>query len=58
MEKIIAKISPLSVKALKELAVKLNGDLSTEASIVLDAIMDTLMNRMPEDEFVSFCDTL
>lgn len=58
MEKLIAKIQPLSTKTLKEMAAKVNEDLSAEATIVLNAITNVLMNRMPEDEFVAFCDSL
>lgn len=58
MEKIIAKVQPLNVKTLKEMATKLNQDLSTEASIVLDAVMDALMGKMEENEFVAFADSL
>lgn len=58
MEQIIAKVQPLKTATLKEMAVNLGADLSTEATMVLDAVTRVLMQRMPEDEFIKFCDTL
>lgn len=58
MEKIMAKVQPLSIKVLKEMAIKLNQDLSSEATIVLDAVLEVLMGKVSEDEFVAFADSL
>lgn len=57
-QKITAKVSRLSVAALKDMAKKLMVDTRDEAGIVLSAVLDTLMAKMPEDKFVSFCEEM
>lgn len=58
MEAIISKIKNMSVESLKEMALKVNEDLSSEAGIVLGAILEVLIGKMNEDDFVAFAETL
>ena len=37
---------------------KLVNDFSDAGSLVMDVALDILMERMPENEFVKFCDIL
>lgn len=37
---------------------KLVNDFSDAGSLVMDVALDILMERMPENEFVNFCDSL
>lgn len=37
---------------------KLVNDFSDAGSLVMDVALDILMERMPENEFVKFCDSL
>jgi nitrogen regulatory protein PII-like uncharacterized protein len=52
------KFSPLSVSELKKAAISLNNDFSTAANLMDKVIMDLLMERMPEQEFIKFCNEL
>lgn len=58
MEKMIARLQTVKTSQLKEMAVLLNEDFSNEATIVSNAVLDVLMARLPEEEFVEFCDSL
>ncbi len=51
-----AKIAKLSTEALKDMVLKLHADMRDGAEIALSAVLDALMNRLPEDDFVAFCD--
>jgi hypothetical protein len=55
MDKINAKVSKLSTEALKDMAAKLYVDNRDEAQIVFSAVLDALMGRLPEADFVAFC---
>ncbi len=57
-QKIDAKIAKLSVPALKDMAAKLMVDQRDGSEIVLSAVMASLMRRMPETDFVAFCEAL
>lgn len=57
-QKITAKVSGLKVAMLKDMAKKLIVDTRAEADIVLSATLDALMGKLPEDEFVAFCEEL
>jgi hypothetical protein len=57
-QKLTAKVSSLNVAMLKDMAKKLIADTRAEADIVLSATLDALMNKMPEDQFVAFCEEL
>jgi len=52
------KLNLLSVDSLIKEVVKLNNDLSEASSMIIDAALDVLMDKMKEDDFVRFCDTL
>lgn len=58
MDKLTAKISTLTTEMLKDMAIRLNSDFRDGADLVQSAVMDALMARMPEAEFVQFCDAL
>lgn len=50
------KISAYGTESLKDMAIRLANDLSSEATMVVDAILSVLSHRMKEDEFVAFCE--
>ena len=52
------KFSGLSLNELKKSAQTLNSDFSDVADLMMNAVMDLLMERMPEQEFIKFCDEL
>lgn len=58
MEKIIAKASAAKTSQIKEMIETLNQDLSDAASVVFEALLTILESRLPEHEFVEFCETL
>lgn len=53
-----SKLTLLSVDSLIKEVVKLNNDLSEDSSMIIDVALDVLMDKMDEDDFVRFCDTL
>lgn len=57
-QKLTAKIAGLSVATLQDMAAKLIVDQREGTEIVLSAVMDALMARMPEAKFVAFCEAL
>jgi nitrogen regulatory protein PII-like uncharacterized protein len=52
------KFSGLSLNELKKSAISLNNDFSDAADLMMNAVMDLLMERMPEQEFIKFCNEL
>lgn len=52
------KFNQCSTSDLIQTAKKLNNDLSDVASYMLDAVLEILMDRMNDSEFVAFCDSL
>lgn len=58
MNAIIAKAQIANTAQLKEMSVSLMADVRDEATLVLDAVLTILENRLPETEFVSFCEEL
>jgi hypothetical protein len=57
-EKMTRKIAAQSTDALKDMASKLYADMREGADIVFSAVLDALMARLPEEEFVAFCDAM
>lgn len=53
-----AKMQTLPTNDLMVEVKKLANDFSNAASIVMDVALDILMERLPESEFVNFCDSL
>jgi hypothetical protein len=53
-----AKMETLPTNDLIVEVKKLANDFSNAASIVMDVALDILMERLPENEFVTFCDSL
>lgn len=58
MDKIVAKVTAQKTDTLKEMAASLYVDMREGADIVLSAVLDALMARMPEADFVAFCEKL
>lgn len=58
MNQITARIGKLSTSDIKEMAIAISQDLQDGAELVEAAILDELMQRMPEAEFVAFCEAL
>jgi hypothetical protein len=56
MDKINAKVAGMPISTLKEMAVKLFSDQREGTEIVLSAVLNALEARMPEKEFVEFCE--
>lgn len=57
-QKLNAKIARLSVATLKDMAGKLVNDNRDGSEIVLSAVLDSLLGRMPEADYVVFCEGL
>jgi hypothetical protein len=58
MDKINAKVSALPVKTLKEMAIALFNDTRDGSEIVLSAVLSVLESKLPETDFVAFCDAI
>jgi len=53
---LVAKASQLSIGALKEkISIYMIED-STEGQLLCDAMVDALQSKIPENEFIAFCD--
>jgi len=57
-QKFTAKVSSLNVPMLKEIALKMMAEPRAEADMVLSAALDALMAKLPEAEFVAFCEEM
>lgn len=57
-QKINTKVDALSTPTLKDMAGKLMASDRDGSEIVLSAVLDALMGRLPEAEFVTFCEGL
>lgn len=57
-EKMTNKITGLGTKQLKEIAIEMMEDYSDTATIIFDEILGELSKRMPEQEFISFAESL
>ena len=58
MQAIIAKLQQLNNEQLKEAVAKLATDFRDGADLVFDAALGVLEARLPESEFVAFCDAI
>lgn len=58
MNAIIAKLNALKTAQIIEITDALANRFDEEAGIVTDAALDILMQRLPEDEFIAYCDKL
>lgn len=56
--KLTAKIEAQTTASLKDMAAKLYGDMRDGADMVFSAVLDVLMIRLPEEQFVAFCEKL
>ena len=57
-QKLTARVAGLSTAMLKDMAGKLLADQRDGSEIVLSEVLDALMGRLPEAEFVAFCEAL
>ena len=57
-QKMTAKIASRSTASLIEMASLLYSDVRAESDIVLSAVLDALMGRLPEGKFVALCSKL
>jgi hypothetical protein len=57
-EKLNAKVAALNTETLKDMAGKLMRDTREGTELVLSAVLDALMGRLPEAEFVALCEGL
>ena len=57
-EKIANKVAAIKIADLQVMAEALVADMRDEAGIVLSAVLNALMNKMPEADFVAFCEKL
>ena len=53
-----ARLENLSISELGEMAARLVNDYRDGAEIVLSAVMNTLESKMPEADFIRFCEKL
>ena len=58
MEKLTAKVRALDTKMLKEVANLLMDNFKTGTDLAFEVVMAELEDRMPEEEYVEFCDNL
>jgi hypothetical protein len=58
MEAIAARTESLSIAKLQEMAQLLNDDFREGADMVMSAVINALEAKMPEAEFVAFCEAL
>jgi len=58
MNAIANKLSLLSLEEVADIAARMNADDSNEAGIVLEAALEVLEIKMPEADFIRFCDKL
>ncbi len=52
------KLEKLTIEELAEIAAKMSADFSNEAGIILEATLAVLEKKMPEADFIRFCDKL
>lgn len=57
-QKLTSKIASQKTEALKEMAAALYADMRDGADLVFSAVLDALMARLPEDDFVAFCEKM
>jgi len=56
MEKLVAKVRPLSTATLKDMAIKLFADMREGTDEAMSAVLRVLEDRLPENEFIEFVD--
>jgi len=58
IEKLISRIAAQSTEMLKDVAKKLMTNFEEGAAVSFKYVLDELERRMPEPEYVEFCDNL
>ena len=54
-EQMVEKAKELTIADAKSQCLNLANDFTDDAMVICDAIIKSLMDRMPESEFVDFC---
>lgn len=57
-DKIKSLIVKQNLEMLKEMAKNLMSDYTTQATLVFTFVMNEIEDRMQENEFIEFCDSL
>lgn len=52
------KLSKLNMNEVAEIVARMFNDTRDEAGIILDAALEVLETKMPEADFVRFCEKL
>jgi hypothetical protein len=58
MEKLVGKVEKQTTASLKDMAAQLVNDMRDGTDLVFSVVLDALMARLPEAEFVAFCEKL
>lgn len=58
MNAIEAKIAGIGIATLKDMALRLFNDTRDGSEIVFSAVLSALEQRLPEAEFVQFCEQM
>lgn len=58
MEAIKAKINGLTTSTLKEVVAGLANDFRDGADVALSVALDELHSRIPDADFIAFCESL
>lgn len=52
------KLSKLNIDELAEIVGRMMNDTRSEATVVIDAALSVMESKMPEADFVRFCEKL
>lgn len=52
------KFEGINTQELIDTVVKYNNDFNAGVEIAIEVIMDILMERMPENEYIQFCESI
>ena len=57
-EKMKSLIANQNLKTLQEMAKNLMSDFTNEATLIFTFVLNEIENRMQENDFIKFCDSL
>ncbi len=58
MNEIINKLSNLSLEEVADIVARMFNDTTEAGAVILDAALTSLESKMPESDFIRFCDKL
>ena len=58
MNEMINKLSALSLEEVADIAARMFNDTTSAGGLILDAALSALETKMPEADFIRFCDKL